>query len=94
MKKVKTQAEIDQREAEKKRKRNHVSATTKAKNIMKNLCIKTDLRTAQAQLEYAKSNPQQLPKIKVGLAELSQPEILSAYQLGMDEYLEGKQLIK
>lgn len=82
MKRVKTPAEREAHEAEKKLKRNHKSALIKAKNIMKNLCLKNGLLVAEMQLNYCRRNMTKLPKIM----HLSINEIISSYEDGIKEY--------
>ena len=85
IKKTKTPEQIAAHEAEKKAKRNHKSAIIKAQNIMKDICIKKSLHTAEIQLQFAIDNPDKLP---VSLL-LSKDEILVAYQEGINKYKES-----
>lgn len=86
MKKQKTQAEIDAHEKAKKERADYKKAITKAKNIMKDICIKKSLRVAEIQLEYAKNNSFELP-VKL----LDRQATINAYQLGINEYKQSLQ---
>lgn len=81
MKKVKTPSEIAAHEAKKLQKRNYKSATTKAKRIMIVLCREKGLRTAEAQLQYAKDNKSALPA-----SVLSPDEQIELWESGIKEY--------
>jgi len=84
MAKTRTKEELRIHEEEKEMRRQHRAAISNIKKIIKDLCVKKGLRTAQLQVEYAKSHKTELPK-----SILSPSEILEMYDIAIREYKES-----